>query len=179
MGLHWDPRQAPGWVRTQTRGLKTDERDTQLPDSPCRIQPGSQPLGIGLAAPDHVTGARPASSLTPSPGLQEAWELFPRALCHGQPVPGHGGHGSHRAEAGQQGRSPSGTGPRHGEGSLARSMSHWGDFPPQAPSRQPSCLQPWGPIPGEERKRYLPRGPLSPWPAGVIFQSLSFYLFPW
>lgn len=70
------------------------------------------------------------------------------------------------------------SGPRDGDGSLARPPCAPGDFSSLKALCRASCLQPTGLSPEAARKRYLPRGPLSPRPAGVIVQGLSFYRFP-
>lgn len=68
--------------------------------------------------------------------------------------------------------------PWDGDGSLARPPCTPGDFSALNALCRASCLQPTELSPEAARKRYLPRGPLSPRPAGVIVQGLSFYRFP-
>lgn len=70
------------------------------------------------------------------------------------------------------------SGPRDGDGSLARPPCAPGGFSSLKALCRASCLQPTGLSPEAARKRYLPRGPLSPRPTGVIVQGLSFYRFP-
>ena len=65
--------------------------------------------------------------------------------------------------------------PQDGDGSLARPPGTLGDFSSLKALCRASCLQPAGLSPEAARKRYLPCGPLSPRPSGVIVQGLSFY----
>lgn len=189
-------------------GLKTKQTNARSPTGRSAQQPGFTPPAVPRSKdwrPLRITGAsgllpasHPPRLMAPKgPAPSAGLGANPRGYVTGRKCPSR--HATEQRLC-QQGTSPplcpGGCQPRPragptyqgSQGSLRTCgtrrgawlgpCAHQGDVFSVKAQRSFPVYSLWGLIPEEARKSYLPPRPLSPWPAGAIFQGLSFFRFP-